>query len=149
MAGRPSKLTLEKIEMAIELRKKGFSLEDIARFLGINKSTLSMSKNWVKLRDELNEIKRIQEMEDVIKIKKSLVKLAQTNKVKKKVIYKDAQGNVQSIVETVEEKQANQKAIEYFLNNKCPEEFKANPTETKIDNSEDGTLKVQIVGGEE
>lgn len=146
---RPSKLTLEKIEMAIELRKKKFTLEEIAHFLGINKSTLSMSKDWVKLRDELNEIKRIQELEDAVEIKKSLKRLAQFNKTKKKVIYRDAQGNITQVVETTEEKQPNQKAIEFYLTNKCPDEFKTNPTEQKAETTDDGTIKIQIVGGDE
>lgn len=147
--GRPSKLTPQLIDMAIKLREEGMSIKKISELLCIDESTLYIREDWKALRKEMNNIKDIQEMKNAIKVKESLYKLATFHTVTKKTIYADANGNISQVVTVKEQKQPNEKAIEYYLNNKCPDEFKTNPTEQKTETTDDGTIKIQIVGGDE
>lgn len=142
--GRPSKLTQANIDLAIKLRDKGFSILEIAEALGIDESTLYFKgTEWEELRKKLNAIKAKQEAEKINKVSAALYDRAvgQKIKIKKEVVTKA--GEVVELTE-VREIPGDVKAQEFFLINRDPQNWKAQPEENaKVDGS-GGVIKIKF-----
>lgn len=145
--GRKSKLTPRNIELAIMLREKGFSIEEIAKALGVAEATLyHKNSEWEKLRKDLNAIRAKQEAEELGKVKTALYNRAIGQKVKtiKEVVTKN--GDIVELKE-VKEIAGDVNAQKFYLCNRDPENWKMLPTENDGNNSEsDGIIKIEIVG---
>ena len=142
--GRPKKLDQKTIELALTLRDKGFSILEIANALGVTEQALYIKGgDWEKLRKELNAIKAKQEAEKINKVSAALYDRAvgQKIKIKKEVVTKA--GEVVELTE-VREIPGDVKAQEFFLINRDPQNWKAQPEESaKIDGS-GGVIKIKF-----
>lgn len=140
--GRKSKLTPEKIELAVKLREMGFSLKDIAKSLKIDESRLYYKgTEWLELKNELNAIRAAQDIERNGKVENSLYKRATGQKVKtvREVLARD--GSIVKLTE-VKEIPGDVKAQEIYLTNRDPQRWKAAPEETTAGGKVDNQIKI-------
>lgn len=147
--GRPTVLTQKAIETALMLREKGFTILEIAQALGISEQLLYLKgSDWEKLRRELNIIKARQEAEKINKVSKALYDRAvgQKVKIKKEVLTKG--GDIVELKE-VREIAGDVKAQQFYLINRDPQNWKIQPEEIQGAETGAGSIKIQIVEGEE
>lgn len=145
--GRPTKLTEKNIELALMLRDKGFNLKEIAETLGINEAVLYFKgTEWEVLRRRLNAIKAKKEAEKINKVSHALYDRAigQKVKIKKEVVTKG--GDIVELEET-REIPGDVKAQQFYLINRDPQNWKAEPTEKQGGENSDGSIKIEIVEG--
>lgn len=144
--GRKSKLTYDKVCFAFKLRELGYSIENIAKEIGIDDKTFYVKgSGWATIRAELNAIKAKAEAEQAAKIKQALVKRAIGYSVKETVKTIDRDGNVIGTQIKTKHIPADVKAQTLFLTNKCPDEFRINPDGQKIEENTDRTINIKIV----
>ena len=94
MAGRPNKYLTDVRPRFDEIRgwvKEGITDKDIAKLLGINKSTLVDYKNKYP---ELNELMKTERQKNVEELKKTLYKKAMGFQYTETEVTEDAEGNV-------------------------------------------------------
>lgn len=144
--GRPTKLTDEKIELAIKLRERGFSIAEIATSLGVTEQILYLKNSeWEKLRQRLNLIKSKQELERISKVEKSLFKRSIGYKTKEVREMFDEQGNKTGKIITTKEVPPDVKAQQFFLINRDPDNWKSAPeSEMTEEQKHDTTIKIKI-----
>lgn len=145
--GRPTKLTQQNIELALMLRDKGFTIKEIAEALGIDESVLYFKgTEWEVLRKKLNAIKAKKEAEKINKVSQALYDRAigQKVKIKKEVVTKG--GEIVELTE-VREIPGDVKAQQFYLINRDPQNWKAEPIEKQDGEKTDGSIKIEIVEG--
>lgn len=145
LRGRPTKLTAEKIELAIKLREKGFTIEEIAQALHVTEQLLYLKNSeWEELRKQLNLIKEKQEIEKLNKVSQALYKRAVGQKVKTKKEVLNKNGEVVELTE-VKEIPGDVKAQQFYLINRDPENWSINPADAELNNeSADKTITIKI-----
>ena len=146
--GRPSKLTPDKLETALLLRDKGFSIEEIASALKVSEALFYMKNTeWEKLRLNLNAMKAAQDAERVRKIEKSLFERAKGYKTKERKDNYDKNGDLLGYTITTKEVPADVKAQTLLLTNLAPDRWRTQPTESDGgENKKDTNIKIEIVG---
>lgn len=143
--GRPTKLTQDKIELAIRLRERGFPIKEIAQAIGIDESVLYFKgTEWEQLRQRLNVIKEKQELEKLKKVEHSLYERAIGYKTKEKKEILDADGNLQQTQITTKHIPGDVKAQQFYLTNRDPERWQTTPEENNGEGATDNTIKIVI-----
>lgn len=143
--GRPTKLTQEKIELAIRLRERGFPIAEIAQALNVTEQVLYLKNSeWEQLRKRLNLIKAKQELERVSKVEKSLYNRAIGYKTKEKRESYDEDGNLTGTVITTRHIPADVKAQQFYLTNRAPEDWSLQPDNEEQTDTTDNTIKIVI-----
>lgn len=143
--GRPTKLTQEKIELAIRLRERGFPIAEIAAAIGIDESVLYFKgTEWEKLRQRLNVIKEKQEIERLGKVEKSLYKRSIGYKTKEKKEQFDESGNLTGYSITTKEIPADVKAQQFYLINRDPERWQTQPEQENNSEQTDNKIIIKI-----
>lgn len=128
--GRPTKLTQDKIELAIRLRERGFPIAEIAQALGVTEQLLYLKNSeWEQLRKRLNIIKEKQELERLKKVEHSLYDRAIGYKTKEKRELFDGDGNKTGEQVTTREVTPDVKAQMFYLANRDPDNWKLQPGE--------------------
>lgn len=146
--GRPKQITPQKIELALTLREKGFSIAEIANAIGVSEALLYFKgTEWDKLRQELNAIKAKKEQEQINAVSRALYKRAvgQKIKVEKEAVTKN--GEIVTLHE-VREIAGDVKAQQFYLANRDPNNWSLQPDETQSQEGKgDGKIKIEIVEG--
>jgi len=143
--GRPTKLTDEKIELAIKLRERGFSIEEIANALKISEALLYLKNTeWERLRNRLNIIKEKQELERIEKVEKSLFKRSIGYKTKEKKENYDKSGELLGYTITTKEVSGDVKAQTLFLTNRAPDRWKVTPEDKQDTEVVDNQIVIKI-----
>jgi len=143
--GRPSKMTKEKTDLAIELAKEGRTIAAICKLLKIDKGTYyNWAKNYPELKVIIDEEKRQAELKEIEAVRLSLVKRAKGYKTKEIKEHFDESGNLLSYDVTTKEIPADVKAQQFYLINKDPNEWKLQPTGDGNGDETDNVLNITI-----
>lgn len=128
--GRPTKFREQHIKLAYQFALLGGTDKRIAEFLEVDVSTLNRWKNdHPEFKESLQKGKA---QADAIAVE-SLFKLATGTKVHEKKTEEDEIGNVIKVIKTEKELPPNLGALQMWLGNRHPEQFKNRETSALVE----------------
>lgn len=143
--GRPSKISEDKINIAIKLAQENKTIVYICNFLGINRQTLyNWSATFPELKQRIDEEKRLAELKEIASVRKSLIKRAKGYKTREVKEHFDDKGKLISYDITTKEVPANVKAQQFYLTNKAPNEWKISPDGLNQDGENDNEITIKV-----
>lgn len=144
-AGRPSKISEDKINTALKLAEENKTIAYICKIIGITKKTYyNWCETYPKLKRLIDKEKREAEKKEIETVRKSLVQRATGYKTKEKKEIYDGKGKKTGYSITTKEVPADVKAQQFYLTNRDPQNWKVTPDE-KNGSSEGADNKLHIV----